>query len=437
MQDKFTMGSLFDGIGGFPLVARMNGIRPVWASEVEKVPIAITKRHFPKMQHLGDITKMSGRVAPPVSVITFGSPCQDLSVAGNRAGLEGERSGLFMEAVRIIKEMRDETNGQFPRFAVWENVAGAFSSNKGRDFGTVVSELGKIAGRSIPESEKRDGIVVWRPNGSVVGHGFSLAWRVMDAQFWGVPQRRRRVFLVVDFGGERAEEVLFEPDCLLGHSQEEREQGQGASQGSEGNAGKAVCFEPRSQDGIPRIHGDVAPTLNTAQGGQRQPCVALRNTAGTLRASAGAPKHESDWESLVLSFTPSGYGGYEEGVGTLRANGGDIGGGSETLVGFAKQSHSEYKASDKGNTLSTLHDFKNLASDGMIVRRLTPVECERLQGFPDNWTKHGHKGELVARYRKVGSEIPDSPRYKALGNSIAVPCAEYIFRNIAKILREE
>ena len=135
------LGSLFDGIGGFPLAGRRYGITPVWASEIEPWPIKVTEHHFPDMIHLGDLTKISGAEIEPVDIITFGSPCQDLSVAGKREGLAGERSGLFMDAIRIIRQMRDATGGEYPRFAVWENVPGAFSSNKGEDFRAVLEEI--------------------------------------------------------------------------------------------------------------------------------------------------------------------------------------------------------------------------------------------------------------------------------------------------------
>ena len=154
-----TLGSLFDGAGTFPFAAQQCGVKAVWASEIEPFPVEVTKKRFPGMKHLGDITKVNGAEIEPVDIITFGSPCQDLSVAGKRAGLDGERSGLFMEAVRIIKEMRCKTNGRYPKIAVWENVPGAFSSNKGEDFRIVLEELCKIEGgnTSVPRPPKRGG----------------------------------------------------------------------------------------------------------------------------------------------------------------------------------------------------------------------------------------------------------------------------------------
>lgn len=219
------MGSLFDGIGGFPLAAVRNGIRPVWASEIEAFPIEVTKLRFPNMVHAGDITKLNGAELPPVNIICGGSPCQDLSVAGARAGLAGARSGLFMEQVRLAKEMRnaDELRGRTaidirPRFMVWENVPGAFSSGtpKGEDFRIVLEEIVriKVSGVSIPRPDTGR----WEPAGRILlGADFSLAWRCLDAQYWGVAQRRKRIFLIADFAGRSAPKILFVPESLPGH----------------------------------------------------------------------------------------------------------------------------------------------------------------------------------------------------------------------------
>ena len=240
---KPTMMSLFDGSGGFPLAASMCGIVPIAASEVEPYPIAVTRSRFPNMKHLGSITDINGGEVEPVDVITFGSPCQDLSVAGKRAGLKHEdngddettRSGLFMEAVRIIKEMRKATNGLYPRFAIWENVPGAFSSNKGEDFRIVCEELIKIVEPSaVMPAVPKNG---WPYADSYCGEGWSLAYRVFDAQYWGVPQRRRRIYLVVDFGGECAGKILFEREGLRGYFTEGGAPWQGAAADAQGCAG--------------------------------------------------------------------------------------------------------------------------------------------------------------------------------------------------------
>ena len=210
------LGSLFDGSGGFPLAGALCGIEPVWASEIEPFPIKVTKQRIPGMKHLGSVTDINGAEVEPVDIITFGSPCQDLSVAGKLKGIhDGERSSLFFEAIRIIKEMRNATADKYPRFAVWENVPGAFSSNKGADFQTVLQAFCDIWGgynHIVPMPPKGK----WKPSGCIVGDGCSLAWRVYDAQFWGVPQRRKRIYLIADFGSERAGEILFESESLSG-----------------------------------------------------------------------------------------------------------------------------------------------------------------------------------------------------------------------------
>lgn len=220
-----TMGSLFDGIGGFPLGAARYGIQTIWASEIEAFPMEVTKRRFPSMAHKGDITNLNGKLLLPVDIICGGSPCQDLSVAGARAGLSGARSGLFMEQIRIIKEMRtaERERGRTgadirPRYMVWENVPGAFSSGspKGEDFRIVLEEILRIhhGGGTVP----RPFPYSWQDAGEIrVDSSFSLAWRCLDAQFWGVAQRRRRIYLIADFAGNTAPKILFD---LLNTSKE-------------------------------------------------------------------------------------------------------------------------------------------------------------------------------------------------------------------------
>ena len=215
-----TMGSLFDGIGGFPEAALRYGVTPVWASEIEAFPIEVTRQRFPGMAHVGDITKLSGATLPPVDIICGGSPCQDLSVAGARAGLAGERSGLFLEQIRIIKEMRDADKlcgraAEFvrPRFGIWENVPGAFSSANGEDFKRVIEEFLRIEEPSLHVVRPATGR--WEYTGAVLGIRSSLAWTVWDAQYLGVPQRRRRIFLVADFAGYSPIQILFESNGLL------------------------------------------------------------------------------------------------------------------------------------------------------------------------------------------------------------------------------
>lgn len=271
-----AMGSLFDGIGGFPLAAVHNGITPAWASEIEAFPMEVTKTRFPRMLHVGDITKLDGAALPPVEVICGGSPCQDLSVAGKRKGLAGERSGLFMEQVRIVKEMR-EADGRKgipddlvrPRYLVWENVPGAFSSAGGEDFRAVIEEIVRIKDSSCHVPRPDAGR--WGPAGAaILGDGFSLAWRVLDAQFWGVAQRRRRIFLVADFGGLTAPEILFKQDSLPGDPAAGGGEGKGtaaAAQGGADGAGRA-CLTPWDVQSR-RIFGESGtwPALYGGDGG--------------------------------------------------------------------------------------------------------------------------------------------------------------------------
>ena len=209
-----TLGSLFDGSAGFPLGGLISGITPVWASEIEPFPVRVTTKRMPFMKHYGDVSVLNGAELPPVDIITFGSPCQDMSIAGKRSGLDGSRSSLFYEAVRIVNEMRCKTNGKYPRFIVWENVPGAFSSNKGEDFRCVLEEICKVKDPefSVPASDK------WTNAGEIMGEGFSVAWRLFDAQFWGVPQRRKRIYLVADFADGCAGKILFESEGLSGYT---------------------------------------------------------------------------------------------------------------------------------------------------------------------------------------------------------------------------
>ena len=667
-----TMGSLFDGIGGFPLAAIHNGIIPVWASEIEAFPIQVTKLRFPQMQHTGDITKLNGKTLPLVDVICGGSPCQDLSVAGQRRGLAGERSGLFMEQVRIVKEMRnaDENRGLpdhlvRPRYLVWENVPGAFSSAQGEDFRAVIEEIVRIKDSACHVPRPDTGR--WEPAGAtILGDRFSLAWRVLDAQYWGVAQRRRRIFLVADFGGHTAPQILFEQDRLFGDSSESQSAGQGtagtawqgtdhtggtcltpwdvqsrrifsedtvwpALYGGEGgghgyiqkkeqeNAEQVLCLNDQGGErmditegftatlragmsGHPPLvaeqtavsgvvtkgNGDcfLTPDVHTSltggggQAGQGYPCVLTAGFCGNASAEAGGIGYQSErsptlktgtapsilclndqgesemhlseavtgtlqeqehgYQPLVLAsgqggaeigtgicptiteaagtsgnnqpilfenhgidsrytgphavaptmsarygtggnnvplisddpqsyciagniidrevqnggnglgcqpdisytltgmdrhavfsrqrsdelvenevvstqsarqhkdatdlvcqpdiFGQSQYGAYAEGCTTLRASGGDHGGGSENLVAMSGENPAERR----------------------LIRRLTPLECERLQGFPDGWT-----------------DMPgasDSARYKALGNSVAIPCVDFVLRGIAYFL---
>ena len=257
-SQALTLGSLFDGSGGFPLGGLLSGITSVWASEIEPFPIRVTTKRLPFMKHYGDVSRMDGGKIEPVDIITFGSPCQDMSIAGKRAGLDGSRSNLFYEAIRIVKEMRCATDGKYPRYIVWENVPGAFSSNKGADFQSVLEEICSVKGYEIhtPRPER------WANAGEIVAEDFSLAWRVFDAQYWGVPQRRKRIYLVADFAGGSAGKILFESEGVSGYTPQGFRPWQGTAGTSEESTGAAGCVCLNDQGGSRMdVTEDVAATL--------------------------------------------------------------------------------------------------------------------------------------------------------------------------------
>ena len=459
------------------------------------------------MKHLGDVTKINGAEIEPVDIITFGSPCTNISIAGRREGLKGERSVLFMEAIRIIKEMRCNTNR--PTFIIFENVIGLFSSNKGEDFRVVLEEITKInqEGVSIPRPAK------WLNAGLILGDDFSLAWRVLDSQFWGVPQRRRRIFLVADFAGQRAGEILFKPQSKRWHSSQSRTQGKGTAAKAKGssdelNTNYLTIWDSQEK----RIFTDkgVSPTLTGSDGGggrtgvgyvwptttgsllaraDSSPCadrgqpfvvhqnqlgeVRLGEVANTLNTNSNATGRNSPLVSVPSDVYPnvteticaSGAGlsrpagmGSEtdlcivypindkatryKGGGPTRNNDGsgnglgigDANDPSPTLdtsgrhaVAFENYKFGEYKETDVSSTIKS-RDYKDatdLVKQSYAVRRLTALECERLQGFPDGWTEFGHDGKPIS----------DAQRYKALGNSVAIPCVEYIMEGIVEVLK--
>ncbi|MDR0919988.1 MAG: DNA cytosine methyltransferase [Oscillospiraceae bacterium] len=343
----YKLGSLFDGIAGFPLVGSWHNLEPVWASEISEKAVSVTKKHFPNMKHLGDITKLKGSEIKPVDVITFGSPCTNLSIAGNRKGLLGEESKLFYEAVRIIEEMRKATNNMYPRFAVWENVVNAFSSNNGDDFKCVIDSMIRIMTPDFEGVDKPSEKNLWRKaDGWLATHG-SVCYRVLNAQYWGVPQHRERIFLVADFRGGSAGKILFDPES------EERALSE-IDRPWHKNRGEVVEYT----EGIERIDWVLLDVPQT------QRIVTDKGVIPTLCCKGG---------------------------------GGSI--GANLLVWREDKQAWDY-------------------------RMITPLEGERLQGFPDNWTEYGENGE----------KIKDTDRYTMIGNSVALPCVDFVLGGIAENL---
>ena len=258
-----TLGSLFDGIGTWQLSAKHNGIKPLWSCEIDPYPSSVSHHHFPETKQYGDIKDIHGDSIEPVDIICAGSPCTDLSLAGNRKGLAGEQSSLFYEAIRILQEMRRETNGRYPRFFVWENVVGAFSSNHGNDFRAVLEEIGQTQ-IPMPKSSR------WATCGVARVPLCDIAWRVLDAQYWGVPQRRRRIFLVADFAttGRCAAEILLVEKRLPRDSQE--------------ISGEKQSPSYRTETGTPGA-GDVK-----TYSAQSYTEIKESNSAATLKAQGGA-----------------------------------------------------------------------------------------------------------------------------------------------------
>ena len=297
-MNNLTLGSLFDGSGGFPLGGLISGITPVWASEIEPFPIRVTTKRLPFMKHYGDISQMDGGKIEPVDIITFGSPCTDMSVAGRRAGLEGQQSVLFYQAIRIIKEMRCATNGKYPRYVVWENVPGAFSSNSGEDFKAVLEAVIGVAepDTQVPMPEKNR----WPYADCYVGDGWSVAYRVLDAQFWGVPQRRKRIYLVADFAGGRAFDILFKSEGLSGYSAEGFRSWQRTAGSAADRTGTAsLCLNDQGGQRMD-VTNDVTATLRAEA--HHPPCV--------MESAGFCTEHSSQSRSI----------GYEEETSpTLRA----------------------------------------------------------------------------------------------------------------------
>lgn len=510
MNNQLTLGSLFDGIGGFPFAGEIAGIKPVWAAEVEPMCAAVTKHRFPDMLHFGDVSKLNGADLPPVDIITFGSPCQDLSVAGKRKGLkhkkngDGEttRSGLFYDAVRIIYEMREATNGRYPTFIVWENVPGAFTGHSGRDFRAVLEEITKTD-IPMPASGK------WANAGVVRSERIHAAWRVLDAQCRGVPQRRKRIFLVGSFGSNSAEEILFKRDSVRRYLAPSREAwkgtaadiGNGTAECDSAQIGvNTIVFDetqitspknyssPKLNDPCHPLAAQARPPVVCAAGfidkapssargigyeAEKSPTLRAGVIPSTVYAIDRAAFNQGENAKYDFEITENGVNstvtakgpsavcysiGSDQSGGMLSDN--PYSGIYETDVTRTLDGNGGNPACNQGGTavVQFIIDW--------IVRRLTPRECERLQGYPDDWTvlpkisdmseadylffrdvfctdraingkpvkKPPTKEQIIKWYNKLDS---DSRRYKALGNSLAIPCALRVLDGIAEVWKEQ
>lgn len=473
MNKELRLGSLFDGSGGFPLAAIFCGIKPIWSSEVEPFPIRVTQKNLPQVKHLGDIKDINGSEIEPVDIISFGSPCQDLSIAGKRAGLEGKKSNLFYEAIRVIKEMRCKTNGKYPRYLLWENVPGAFSSNKGEDFRCVLEEITRIKDSTIKLTRPKK----WEKAGEILGDNFSLAWRVLDAKYFGVPQRRRRIFLVADFDGGSSREILFEQKSLSGDTSEGCEKEKRNTRAIKEGFNKTICLNDQGgermdfysdESGTLRASGGIAPFVfenhsqdsryrgplketqtlasNLGQGGNNQPFVVydIRQTSENTKNE----RHNIYECDVSRTIDTSG--------NTPTRNQGGVA-IVEDIYTMSKNSH--FTKADKNISSSLVAtDYKDPpVVNQKLVRRLTPKECGRLQGFPDYWCDNleieNPTDEDLVFWREVfdkDAEIKglkkkktdrqilkwlknphtDSAEYKMWGNGIALPCAIYIFERL-------
>ena len=338
---NLKLGSLFDGSGGFPLAGALLGIEPVWASEIEPFPIRVTHARFPNMKHLGSIIDINGADIEPVDVITFGSPCQDVSVAGKREGLhDGKQSSLFFQAIRLIKEMRQATNGKYPRFLIFENVPGLFSSHKGEDFRCVIESICSIKDStvSIPKPQK------WQHAGCVRGDGYSMAWRLYDAQHFGVAQRRKRIFLVADLGSECAEKILFESQVLPRYSK----QGYTAWQ-------SITAYSRRS------IEGSGELCVGSFMGGNGPKAYSIGYDENVSPSFSPSLKSSPSGQNTVpdVVYSVSGFAQYTDQLPTLRASGGDAGvrrACSFKAYSIGNGQLNQISMSEVCNTLDCMHD---------------------------------------------------------------------------------
>lgn len=552
-----TLGSLFDGSGGFPMGGLLAGVTPVWASEIEPFPIRVTTKRLPFMKHYGDISQMDGRKIEPVDIITFGSPCTDMSIAGRRAGLDGKQSSLFYQAIRIIQEMREATHGRYPRYIVWENVPGAFSSNKGEDFKAVLEAVIGIKepGAQVPMPEKN----LWPYADLYLGEQWSVAYRTLDAQYWGVPQRRRRIYLVADFAGWGAGQVLFESEGLSGYSAEGFRAWQRAAGNSAVGAGAAgICLNDQGgscmdvtenvaatlraenhghppcvmdaagfctehsadsrgigfeQERAPTLRAGVVPaaialeshpidsrikiaddgtiqtlTSRMGTGGMNVPLV-LKIRSGCKGGGKGPLIQEdrsatlscnndqtlfepvpfgicSDQSKAMLSDNPHA-GIYKAQTSrTLDTGGGNPGcnqGGIAVVArekSYAMTMNSYVQVEEEKTPALLSRDYKDptAVNSGYTVRRLTPTECARLQGFPDWWCSGldtpEPTGEDIAFWTEVWethrricnpsvkpktkrqiikwlrNPHSDAAEYKMWGNGVALPCVWFVLSGI-------
>ena len=424
------------------------------------------------MKHIGDITQIRGSGIEPVDCITGGSPCQDLSHAGKRAGLDGERSGLFMEQIRIIKEMREHERSAGrtgimvrPRYMVWENVPGAFSSNKGKDFATVLEETIRIAEPKAPAMPVPEN--GWPTSGILHDEmgAWSVAWRVHDAKFWGVPQRRRRIALVADFGGMSAPEILFERKGLPGYLTQGRwtwkassgcfapgvmvpDQEEPCRDGSSPEklgAGSRKVYENHQQDIRVKDLGETCCTVTArfGTGGNNQPIVCSgvnghKSASGSIqyqaemRSSVSGTKNSTDRHCVCMETGQANAEIMTESAPALNCNHEQpIIGPESNLTPGESQARRIYSASGIYPSLPSREkaggDQTSVLTEA--VRRLTPLECERLQGYPDGWTDIP---DTEVNGKKVRAS--DSARYKALGNSIALPFWTWMFERMSGYL---
>ena len=557
LNTTLTLGSLFDGSGGFPMGGLIAGITPVWASEIEPFPIRVTTKRLPFMKHYGDISQMDGRKIEPVDIITFGSPCTDMSIAGRRAGLDGKQSSLFYQAIRIIQEMREATHGRYPRYIVWENVPGAFSSNKGEDFKAVLEAVIGIKepGAQVPMPEKN----LWPYADLYLGEQWSVAYRTLDAQYWGVPQRRRRIYLVADFAGWGAGQVLFESEGLSGYSAEGFRAWQRAAGNSAVGAGAAgICLNDQGgscmdvtenvaatlraenhghppcvmdaagfctehsadsrgigfeQERAPTLRAGVVPaaialeshpidsrikiaddgTIQTltsrmgtggmnvplvlkirsgCEGGGKGPLI-QEDRSATLSCNNDQTLFEpvpfgicSDQSKAMLSDNPHA-GIYKAQTSrTLDTGGGNPGcnqGGIAVVArekSYAMTMNSYVQVEEEKTPALLSRDYKDptAVNSGYTVRRLTPTECARLQGFPDWWCSGldtpEPTGEDIAFWTEVWethrricnpsvkpktkrqiikwlrNPHSDAAEYKMWGNGVALPCVWFVLSGI-------